>query len=58
MLCPYLRLTSETKIAIPDGMSLGFKPPAWNIFLLILKENIHLQDFILIFNRSIGKADR
>ena len=27
-ICPYLRLTAETKIAIPDGMSLGFKPPA------------------------------
>ena len=30
---PYLRLTAETKIAIPDGMSLGFKPPAFNSFL-------------------------
>ena len=28
LVCPYLRLTAETKIAIPDGMSLGFKPPA------------------------------
>ena len=27
-ICPYLRLTAETKIAIPVGMSLGFKPPA------------------------------
>ncbi len=27
-ICPYLRLTAETKIAIPDGMSLGFTPPA------------------------------
>ncbi len=28
LVCPYLRLTAETKIAIPVGMSLGFKPPA------------------------------
>ena len=27
-ICPYLRLTAETKFAIPIGMSLGFKPPA------------------------------
>jgi hypothetical protein len=27
-ICPYLRLTAETKIAVPDGTSLGFKPPA------------------------------
>ena len=32
---PYLRLTAETKIAIPDGMSLGFKPPAFNSFKII-----------------------
>ena len=28
LICPYLRLTAETKIAIPDGTALGFKPPA------------------------------
>ena len=28
-ICPYLRLTAETKIAIPDGTALGFKPPAF-----------------------------
>ena len=34
-ICPYLRLTAETKIAIPDGMALGFKPPAFNCFKTI-----------------------
>ena len=28
IICPYLRLTAETKIAVPNGTSLGFKPPA------------------------------
>jgi len=37
-ICPYLRLTAETKIAIPVGMSLGFKPPAFNSFLFILRK--------------------
>ena len=27
-ICPYLRLTAETKIVVPDGTALGFKPPA------------------------------
>ena len=29
VVCPYLRLTAETKIAVPDGTALGFKPPAF-----------------------------
>ena len=28
LICPYLRLTAETKIAVPNGTALGFKPPA------------------------------
>mgnify|MGYP007041026493 CR=1 FL=1 len=32
---PYLRLTAETKIDVPDGTSLGFKPPAFNSFKII-----------------------
>jgi len=28
VICPYLRLTAETKIVVPDGTALGFKPPA------------------------------
>ena len=28
LICPYLRLTAETKIVVPDGTALGFKPPA------------------------------
>ena len=31
-ICPYLRLTAETKFDVPDGTSLGFKPPARNSF--------------------------
>ena len=46
-ICPYLRLTAETKIAIPVGMSLGFKPPAFNSFLFILIDDIRLQVFEL-----------
>ena len=45
MICPYLRLTAETKIAIPDGMSLGFKPPAFNSFLSDWDESYILLDF-------------
>ena len=29
LICPYLRLTAEAKIDVPDGTSLGFKPPAF-----------------------------
>ena len=47
LVCPYLRLTAETKIAIPDGMSLGFKPPAFNSFLFILRNNIYFHGFEL-----------
>ena len=32
IVCPYLRLTAETKFDVPDGTSLGFKPPARNSF--------------------------
>ena len=32
LICPYLRLTAETKFDVPDGTSLGFKPPALNSF--------------------------
>ena len=28
VICPYLRLSAETKFDVPDGTSLGFKPPA------------------------------
>ena len=28
-ICPHLRLTAETKIAVPYGTALGFKPPAF-----------------------------
>ena len=28
LICPCLRLTAETKFDVPDGTSLGFKPPA------------------------------
>ena len=28
LVLPYLRLTAETKIVVPDGTALGFKPPA------------------------------
>ena len=28
-ICPHLRLTAETKIAVPDGTPLGFKPPTF-----------------------------
>jgi len=28
LICPSLRLTAETKIVVPDGTALGFKPPA------------------------------
>ena len=28
LIYPYLRLTAETKIVVPDGTALGFKPPA------------------------------
>ncbi len=31
-ICPYLRLTAETKFDVPDGTSLGFKPPAIKSF--------------------------
>ena len=31
-ICPYLRLTAETKFDVPAGTSLGFKPPARNSF--------------------------
>ena len=32
IVCPYLRLTAETKFDVPDGTSLGFKPPAIKSF--------------------------
>ena len=28
LICPCLRLSAETKIVVPDGTALGFKPPA------------------------------
>ena len=34
-ICPYLRLTAETKFDVPDGTSLGFKPPARKSFKMI-----------------------
>ena len=54
VICPYLRLTAETKIAVPDGTSLGFKPPALNSFLLISIEYIRLQDFELTVQAALG----
>ena len=47
VICPYLRLTAETKIDVPDGTSLGFKPPAFNSFLFILRNNIYFHGFEL-----------
>ena len=51
---PYLRLTAETKIAIPDGMSLGFKPPAFNSFLSDWDETYILLDFEFSVQAALG----
>ena len=37
LVCPYQRLTAETKFDVPNGTSLGFKPPAFNSFKTILE---------------------
>ena len=54
LICPYLRLTAETKIAIPDGMSLGFKPPAFNSFLSDWDESYILLDFEFSVQAALG----
>ena len=54
VICPYLRLTAETKIAIPDGMSLGFKPPAFNSFLSDWDETYILLDFEFSVQAALG----
>ena len=35
-ICPHLRLTAETKIAVPDGTPLGFKPPTFLELLICI----------------------
>ena len=47
LICPYLRLTAETKIVVPDGTALGFKPPAFNSFEIYLVHRSFLHISIL-----------
>ena len=53
IIWPYLRLSAETKIAVPDGTSLGFKPPAWKCFWLDLRYYIYLQGFELTVQAAL-----
>ena len=47
LVCPYQRLTAETKFDVPDGTSLGFKPPAFNSFEIYLVHRSFLHISIL-----------
>ena len=53
-VCPCLRLTAENKFDVPDGTSLGFKPPAFNSFWLNLRYYIHLSRFEFTVQAALG----